>query len=525
MNAFSACNDGPLASPSLEIKPLIPYVSDIKQLRKAYIRNQSSFLHRLPPEIRNAIMEYSVTLEEPVEPLAVTDNDDFVNKFVWGEWEYRVGIINGRENTFRFPFGPLAVISLCLTCRQLYHELNGVFYKVNTFLFCDATRCKQYLSTLTIERRHQIREICFDFTHTMSPSGTSTFINGRKLFTSKLGRVSKTLLMDCPLLKRLTIAVGSRPPRRSLRCGANPFTFEHDDLLWKQGDRNPARVFEQMGSFVTDIERALNGADIKDSPLSLPQLEFLIRGSPTISARVNGGTTHKSSPDAPNYVREFEDKVEMANKAMQQLYSRWLEPQTAKYYHNKRNRSLSFGESTRMQQDPRPDLANFQPFGHNLMRNPLIAFQTPLTVLQVTPKYDEKGLLVWKYNKRAHFIDILWRGDEIVCGVIIQAPNFKLTYSFENISRFANWKGVQNLYKYFNNYLNHPYYQHTIKHKLLILTESPSPKDIDAALRATGLLNYKKAPKLILQSWQTLLNDQDRRIAELEQTLEDLKQL
>ncbi|KAI0907416.1 hypothetical protein F4823DRAFT_641411 [Ustulina deusta] len=533
-NTWPANGAGSSASLNPEKNPLILYESNIPLLREAYEHNRSSFLHRLPPEIRNTVMEYSVTLEEYVEPLPVADNNPSINKFVWGDFEYRTGIMNGCEATFRFPTGPLAVVSLRRTCRQFYHELEGVFYRVNTFIFWDATQCENYLSALTIERRHQIHNICFDLTDATFDIWAEMRMADIKFLTSESRRISQVLLVNCPLLERLIIMMGTRPSRR--RPVLDPqrapevtyhmdaftsFEYERLNLLWKQGDRNPARIFERLNFYLAGLRGALDNPNMEDFGLVLPQLEFLITGSPTMFARVNGRMVQRSNSDIPRHMKQFEDNLEEANKKFQEFYDNVPEPTMEElFYRSESDRALLMGESIRMEKGPIPDLGNFKPFAPNRVKNQI---NNRLTTSQIPSRYDENGLLVFNSGIRPSIIEIMWRGKEILCGVSTVRPTFQKEYSFEHISRFASWDWIRKLLKIFDGPLSRPYQRITLILWSRMLIEHPSPKDIDAALRATGLLNYDEAPRDVLQAWVTLVRNQDRVMADLHKVLKEAR--
>ncbi|KAI0812172.1 hypothetical protein GGR55DRAFT_704045 [Xylaria sp. FL0064] len=533
MAPFSAASaSGPESSEPTKM-PLIPYESNIPQLREIYQCNQSSFIHRFPPEIRNMIMEYCVAVEADVEPereliypwgIETKGNSEIpVNTFVWGNYEKRSGTIDGDTVEHLIPTtGPLAVVSLRLTCRQFYHELEGVFYRVNNFMFPHACACEDYLANLTIQRRRQIRSISLNlsFSGTDFVSPTTTPETELEFLARKVHPLAKLLMVNCPSLKRLTVHLGERArlfstflePHRY--TGTIEFEDQRSRLHFEQRNRNPARVYAEMTGYFGGLEHTINDLMRKRSPLAHPKLEFFIGGSPTIFARVDGRPIHRSSADAPGYIREFEDKLEKANEKMHEFHQAWPDPQIDEFLSDpKHYKGLLLGESTRMQQAPVPDLKNFRldvPNQYDLLCD-------AGEVVSGASRYDSNGLLLWQNIPRPHvIIDILWKGEEIVCGIIL-GPG-RRDVSFESVSRFASWCGVSRICDYFRYWLDPDRQRYYVRHRrrqLRILTENPSPKDIDAALRATGFLRDDEAPADIHQAWSDYINTQEGYIARL----------
>ncbi|KAI0434411.1 hypothetical protein F5Y09DRAFT_356706 [Xylaria sp. FL1042] len=524
MAHFDAPSTNGSASPELGKMPLIPYESDVPRLREIYQRNQSSFIHRFFPEIRNMIMEYCVALEydimpEPVFHYAENHDETSINKFIWGKYEEREGTINGREAIYYLPTsGPLAVVSLRLTCRQFYHELEGVFYKVNTFMFETAGSCEEYLAALTIQRRRQIHNISLDLTASnLNPWITTPQVESQFL-TKKLHSISKLLMVNCPLLKRLIVFLGDRPETIQMNSERQKqylpsIEFQRSHLLFKQADRNPTRVFAEMGSHLSGIQSAIDDLMTRTSAFSHPKLEFFISGSPTMFARVDGRTTHRSRADAPRYILDFEDKLEMVNKKMQEFYKKWPDPQTDEFLSDpKHHGDILLVESTRMKEGPVPAFKDFQFAAPTRGDTPCEC----CGATQGTHWYDVNGVILWKNvpNPRRIF-DIIWKDEEIVCGVIYTCGCSAI---FEPISRFASWDGVSRIFNYFVRDLKRLYNGRPVnKRKLLLMfTEYPSPKDIDAALRATGLLHNNEASTEVRRNWERFLKKQDKYIADME---------
>ncbi|TGJ88092.1 hypothetical protein E0Z10_g636 [Xylaria hypoxylon] len=546
-NALLGHAAGPSESLNPEQKPLIPYKSNIPQLREVYERNKSSFLHRLAPETRNAIMELAVTLDSPVKPVPVTNGGMSVNKFVWGEFESRAGTINGRDVTIRFPTGPLAVVSLRLTCRQFYHELDGVFYRENTFLFNSTDLCKRYLSSITIERRRQICnvELAVEDNPIETVALKSMFVNHLYL---PLEMISKFLVAHCPLLNRLILNKNLHrskcPHMRHDQDAPESYRRELGDLLWRQGDRNPARVFEAMSSCMWELAFIVQHSEIIHFPISLPQFEVFIHGSPTVSARVSSRRAHRPKSDVPSYMTKFEHNLSNANKEMKILHQNWPKtvPPTEKfdldalYDRDELDNPIDYfiPESSRMQDGPNPDLAHFQPYDLNGGHMPKNSGSSNLpATLQMPPKYDENGLLLWKCNERSCFLEIVWRGEEILCGVDFDEQSSPGGYSFELVSRFANWDGLGRLVAHFGHMFHHLGHSqhmtveecfHMFEDAVLMFTEHPTPRDIDAALRATGLLNFDETPApQCLINWIGLVNSTESIAARLGHDLEVLR--
>ncbi|KAI1421528.1 hypothetical protein F5Y12DRAFT_800852 [Xylaria sp. FL1777] len=518
LSTKSACSSAFLNPPKMA---LIPYESACPRLREVYELNKSSFLHGIPPEIRNTIMEYSVTLEENVEPLPIACGViTMSNKFVWGEYKIRRGTLGGQEIILRFPTSRLAVVSLRQTCRQFYHELEGVFYRVNTFSFSNAKQCKQYLSALTVARRHQIRNIYIEFTGVDHLPWTMAADFSMRFLTLEKQPLSQLLLANCPSLRRLVVCMGNRPVRSELLlCHSannayNSFKYELGDLHWKQGDRNPDRVFKQMNRRVHTIEYIIKAALTMETPLSHPRLEFFISGSPTMFARVNGHTVRRSSSDAPSYKREFESTLEKVNMMMQDFYGLWPKSYTEELSsHNERYREFLLGEITQVDQRPIPDLADFKEFDLERRDVPIGTHVGDRPNIREEPaKYDENGILAWDNLGHSYLINIVWKEGEILIAMSYDRQIFGECFVFEPVSRFATWDGVYNIFSYISRiYEPSTYPLHNIR-KVVQVIEHPSPRDIDAALLATGLLNYDDAPTHpvnILRAWKALISLHD----------------
>ncbi|KAI1274034.1 hypothetical protein F5Y07DRAFT_374801 [Xylaria sp. FL0933] len=481
------------------------------------------------------IMEYCVAIEDDVEPKPVwtpsypwsnreDNNMPLINKFLWGNWEQRYGTIDGHEGHYHFPTtGPLAVVSLRLTCRQFYHELEGVFYRVNTFMFSSARACEDYLAAITAQRRRQIRSISLD----LSFSGTRkllTQLTGPDgfeetcLFTRERHPIAKLLRVNCPFLEQLTVCLGERAESLSIhlqRQRSKPpreFEYEHSRLLFEQCNRNPARVYGEMAGYFEAIEQAITVVTEEDSPLSHPKLEFFIGGSPTMFARVDGRPIHRSTANAPEYILGFQDKLEEANKKMQGFHQLWPDPQTDELLSDPRNYGLLLEESTRMQQGPLPDFKDFHAATY-----PAGLRRRAAGVVTNAPRYDVNGLILWQNISDPHVIvDILWKGEEIVVGMVIGS---RRDIGFEPVSRYASWAGVSEIRDYFEHLFNprrrRRRRRQDARYRLRVLMENPSPKDIDAALRATGLLHDDGAPAYLRGQWRSFIDTQDGLIAEL----------
>ncbi|KAI0972436.1 hypothetical protein F4678DRAFT_478859 [Xylaria arbuscula] len=485
--------------------PLIPYESNLPQLREAYRHNKSSFLHRLPPEIRNTIMEYAVSLEEDVVPLPVIDEDEMdVNKFVWGEFELREGILDGEVARVRFPTGPLAVVSLRLACRQFYHELEGVFYRVNTFSFRDRSQCEKYLSKLTIKRRSQIHKVCLDCTLPEYFNWKKSSSLSKRLFPSRTHWIFRVVQDNCPGVERLIINLGHRPGRLIPTIPGDPivpFIQECSKLVWKQLDRNPARIIHQLCRYFEEVLLTIHELAIFAFPLSPCGLEFCITGSPAISVRLDGRMICRSSLKVPGYTQYMEREFEDTKRRIPLIYEE--EWGKSSYFSTRNYADFSLGESTRIEQGPVPNLTNFQ--------FPASAGDQELEIRRPYSIYDENGLLKLD-PEESEICELIWDGEEIVCGIDL---GFEPRLSIEPISRLASWEGLQMILDHYNFHLHGVEHPDVLSQRLQQLNESPSPKDVDAALRATGMFNSDNAPRDLLQEWEDLLNSQDRIIEEL----------
>lgn len=253
-------------------------------------------------------MEYSVTLENGVTPTPI-DKYPSVNKFVWDTSQLRRGMLHGLHVEILFPAGgPLTVVSLQRTCRQFYHELEGVFYRVNTFKFLGTAQCERYLTAITVEKRRQIRKVFLAFPRACLIKWARAPNFAAEELQTKLGPLPKVLSANCPLLERFIITLVDRPllyevmwegnltRRYSERSDAYPycsFAHRHAGLRYHNADRNPTRTLKDVTPYVSIIGRLLALDKFRSSDLAIPQLEFIVAGSPSVIAR---GTLPPDSP-------------------------------------------------------------------------------------------------------------------------------------------------------------------------------------------------------------------------------------
>ncbi|KAI0522035.1 hypothetical protein F5B22DRAFT_661343 [Xylaria bambusicola] len=505
----------------LKTQSRISYESSIPKLREDHERNQSSFLLRFPAEIRNDIMEYSVTLDHYVNPIPVHGHLS-VNKFVWGGSELRKGILDGRRVGILFPTdGPLAVVSLQLACRQLYHELDGVFYRVNTFLFRDAKWCERYLAAITAEKRLQIRHVGIDFSQI-------DLFNGPIIdyIEFPLGFLPKSLLAICPLLERFIILLGNCPPPhiyrpyinrsrltdRGLPPAYTSFSYEHHMVRWQHCDRYLAQTLCLTSRFVSSIGHLFATGRLKNSPLAIPQLEFVVSGSSSVTARVNGQVGHRSNSSSFNIHRQnLEANLAWANQKMWEFKKRLREtPAERVVNHSKDINSLTWTDSNRIQLGPIPNVARFRPAPK------LSEDGTKSSFL-----YDASGLIVWSKSSLEYIRDILWLENEIMCCLVNNPPNHDKP-SFEPIWRFASPNGVRKLVQYYFRPRPRQTQPNISQWEVLmfdILKGYPSPRDIDRVLKATGRLGNSEASNNVYESWEQLVASQDRCMQVFKQRL------
>ncbi|KAI0838029.1 hypothetical protein F5Y06DRAFT_287517 [Hypoxylon sp. FL0890] len=102
--------------------------------------SSSSFLKKLPKEIRFRIYKFAVYVDEPIIPRQLRR---YSNKFTHCSTDNR-------------PFQ--TAVSLSYTCRAIYAELqyDCPFYKVNTFCFFTHRALNVYLAAITPQRRRNI---------------------------------------------------------------------------------------------------------------------------------------------------------------------------------------------------------------------------------------------------------------------------------------------------------------------------------------------------------------------------------
>ncbi|KAI1141060.1 hypothetical protein F5Y05DRAFT_298132 [Hypoxylon sp. FL0543] len=100
---------------------------------------QTLLLQKLHPQLRLMIYEFAVYVDEPIEPVQITQHS---NKFF------------DANSPFRLP----TVVSLSQACRAIYAELeyNCPFYKVNRFRFTCQVQLNAYLAAITPQRRSNI---------------------------------------------------------------------------------------------------------------------------------------------------------------------------------------------------------------------------------------------------------------------------------------------------------------------------------------------------------------------------------
>ncbi|KAI1308365.1 hypothetical protein F5Y03DRAFT_98478 [Xylaria venustula] len=168
----------------------------------------------------------------------------------------------------------LRLFRLASPADNFTHELNGVFYRVNTFSFWDAGHCWRYLCKITIEKRFQIRKVWYDCTR---PDYNDDSLCWERNFDTHW--VLNMLRTDCPRLERLTVKVGNCPGRVvSLADNPRlPYHIECAGLVWKQRDRNPARITYLLSRYFEEILLYFHQLAMLDFPLSTCQLEFVSR--------------------------------------------------------------------------------------------------------------------------------------------------------------------------------------------------------------------------------------------------------
>ncbi|OTA95391.1 hypothetical protein M434DRAFT_28894 [Hypoxylon sp. CO27-5] len=110
------------------------------------------FFRKLPIELRLRIYEYAVYEDHIIEPIQVEPRS---NKF-YCEYQMVPDFQSCCEHVDRRV--KLTVVPLSYTCRAIYADLQYFcpFYKVNTFLFTNASRIHEYLAAITPQRRRNI---------------------------------------------------------------------------------------------------------------------------------------------------------------------------------------------------------------------------------------------------------------------------------------------------------------------------------------------------------------------------------
>ncbi|KAI1360450.1 hypothetical protein F5Y08DRAFT_348752 [Xylaria arbuscula] len=507
----SSSNNGAHGS---ETPSPIPLQSDIPHLRDVYEQNQLSFLHRLPAEIRNRIMEYSVTLSCCITPVPI-DKYPSVNRFTWGLLAVRRGMLAGLHAEIHFPTGgPLAVVSLQQTCRQFYHELDGVFYRINTFMFLGVAQCERYLKAITMRKRRQVRKICLSFPRDCFLDWAKTPNTAVGDLGPKLGLFPKVLLTNCPLLERFIVELRDRPSSyriteqggtsRTYREGSDVSfynSFGHQQAMCREahGDKDRKYTLRETARYMRIIGRLLDNENFRNSTFAIPQLEFYVPASKSIRALVSGKLYPGWKPTTKDDLRrKFELDTAWANEKMWQFREHLLKSSTSKLPSN-----FIWADSDRLLRGSVPDVARFR------LAHPLRGAEPQIPQYV---KFDANGLIIWE-GITPQIINIFWEGSQIKCYLLVRNPHGLCRFHTLSIERFASYEGIRTLARYFLP-------SWPVRSKLTVLrtvlenlTIYPSPRDINKVLLSTGRLDLQTAPPDISRNWiHTLISRHDERV-------------
>jgi hypothetical protein len=120
-------------------------------------------LLKLAPEIKQMILTFAVTVDEPIEPVQLRAKS---NKFVWSVSQIEKDKNDHSKKVSAAP--QLAAVQLSKVCKGLYNDVAGtkLFYKVSHFKFSSSLNSAiTYLVAVTPDRMKAIRSISIPWSY------------------------------------------------------------------------------------------------------------------------------------------------------------------------------------------------------------------------------------------------------------------------------------------------------------------------------------------------------------------------
>lgn len=403
-------------------------------------------------EVRLIIYEYAVQERWDIFPEQVTDRS---NKFRYSRWKYRD---HGGMKCSKPSKGPLTNTQLLFTCRQIYQDLTAypVFYRVNRFAFERTHTLHRFLAALTSRRRHNIRHILIaddDWWHrTAAWLGRSVYDICKPLPSSIF-----TLLRDCRDLREITLLVRTyTTPNlerflRIITANCEVCIPPKARSLWHLPGFNIVLVSDDF---------TMNLGDDAVVP-------------PERLRRCSSDIIHKFQ-EARLALLQHQVQLRAFGQQRQALY-----PSDREVFDASEAAGLDFPGELRITQKRSTgirDVISSRTRGR-LRDEGNISKEG--TVVKQEPKYDAEGILIQDY---VCIREIQWSGQAIECLVIYKVGR-KLSLSWEDLHHFATWEHLDRIRQFYRRIRRGAYYRESHTAQLERLQKTPTPVEIDQALR------------------------------------------
>ncbi|KAH8671196.1 hypothetical protein BX600DRAFT_537493 [Xylariales sp. PMI_506] len=201
--------------------------------------NNALFL-RIPLEVRDSIYKLVAKVDEAIAPMQL---DKHSNQFEAVPWSDRRAHSWKSAHSANRPFKPSSPLPppftttlLSRTCRQIYHELQAVpvFYRENSFKFCDMQKLHVFLAALTPARRASLRTIILaHHSYTTGPRyGEANLFHDVIALLTQCTGLQELRLEWTPIDYLLTMRVTPTIPEALAKCTELADTADNQLSLW-----------------------------------------------------------------------------------------------------------------------------------------------------------------------------------------------------------------------------------------------------------------------------------------------------